>query len=169
MASLADAVHGAVGQPSSVRIGTVDSIAPLVVSAQGVPFENVGVIDGYAPLVGDSVALLGQCSEAGSDPASWLLLGKVVPSGSVLQDAIQAGTSNITVTAATSGTLAVVFARPYTQAPSVSTNINSGAGSTASWQSRAINVTTTGFTLFIFGPSSSFTAPVQWQAQPRTQ
>jgi len=169
MAGLAEAVQNAVGQPSSVRIGMVDSIAPLVVSAQGVPFENVGVIDGYAPLVGDPVALLGQCSEAGSDPASWLLLGKVVPSEGVLQDALQAGTSNIAVTAATSGTLAIAFARPYSTAPSVSANINSGAGATASWQSRAINVSTTGFTLFIFGPSSTFTVPVQWQAQPRTQ
>jgi len=160
MAGLAEAVQNAVGQPSSVRIGMVDSIAPLVVSAQGVPFENVGVIDGYAPLVGDPVALLGQCSEAGSDPASWLLLGKVVPSEGVLQDALQAGTS---------GTLAIAFARPYSTAPSVSANINSGAGATASWQSRAINVSTTGFTLFIFGPSSTFTVPVQWQAQPRTQ
>lgn len=169
MAGLAEAVQGAVGQPASVRIGTVDSIDPLVVSAQGVPFEDVGVLDGYAPQAGDSVALLGQSSEVGSDPASWLLLGRVVPGGTVLGDAIQAGTSNITVTAATSGTLAIVFARPYSTAPSVSANINSGAGATASWQSRAINVSNVGFTLFIFGPSSTFTAPVQWQAQPRTQ
>lgn len=75
MAGLAEAVHGAVGQPASVRIGTVDSTSPLVVSAQGVAFDDVGILDGYVPQVSDAVALLGQSSEAGSDPASWLALG----------------------------------------------------------------------------------------------
>ena len=169
MPGLADAVHDVVGQPSSVRIGVVDSIEPPVVSAQGVPFEEVGFIDGYVPVVGDTVALLGQSSEAGSDPASWLVLGKVVAPADVETDINQAGTINMTVTAATSATQGITFARPYATAPSVSGNINSGAGSTSGWNARAINVTTTGFTLFIFGASSTFTVPVQWQAQPRTQ
>jgi hypothetical protein len=76
MAGLAEAMQGAVGQPSSVRIGVVDSVNPLVVSAQGVPFNDVGYI-GEQPLAGDSIAMLGQSSEAGSDPASWLALGAV--------------------------------------------------------------------------------------------
>ena len=75
MAGLAEAVQGAVGQPASVRIGTVDSLDPPVVSAQGVPFADVGFLRDYNPQVGDSVALLGQSSNAGSDPASWLVLG----------------------------------------------------------------------------------------------
>jgi hypothetical protein len=77
MTGLAQAVLGAVGQPASVRIGTVDSINPPVVSAQGVPFDDVGFMRDYNPQVGDSVALLGQSSTAGSDPASWLALGAV--------------------------------------------------------------------------------------------
>jgi hypothetical protein len=170
MPGLAEAVHNAVGQPSSVRIGIIESIEPPVVTAQGIPFDDVGFLDGYVPVVGDSVALLGQCSEAGSDPASWLALGKVVPSADVVTpDMAQAGTINMTVTAATSATQGITFAAPYDVAPSVSGNINSGAGSTSGWNARAINVTTTGFTLFIFGASSTFTVPVQWQAQPRTQ
>lgn len=170
MPGLAEAVHDAAGQPSSVRIGVIESIEPPVVSAQGVPFEDVGFIDGYVPVVGDSVALLGQSSEAGTDPASWLALGKLVPPADVVTpDLPQAGTRNMTITAATSGTLIVSFAVPYAVAPSVSVNINSGAGATASWGSRAINITGNGFTLFIFGPSSTFTVPVQWQAQPQTQ
>lgn len=77
MAGLAEAIQGTVGQPASVRIGVVDSTSPLAISAQGVPFNDVGLLGDYAPAVGDSVALLGQSSGAGSDPASWLALGAV--------------------------------------------------------------------------------------------
>ncbi len=79
MAGLAEAIQGAVGQPASVRVGTVDSSSPLVISAQGVQFDDVGILGNYAPQTGETVALLGQCSEAGSDPASWLALGSVRP------------------------------------------------------------------------------------------
>jgi hypothetical protein len=79
MAGLAEAVQGVVGQPASVRVGVVDSTTPLAISAQGVPFDDVGLLGDYAPFVGDSVVLLGQCSGAGSDPASWLALGAARP------------------------------------------------------------------------------------------
>lgn len=77
MTGLAEAVQGVVGQPASVRIGSVDAVSPLAISAQGVPFNDVGILGSYAPQVGDSVALLGQSSGVGSDPASWLALGAV--------------------------------------------------------------------------------------------
>jgi hypothetical protein len=52
----------------------------------------------------------------------------------------------------------------------VSTNINNATASTAGWQSRAFGVTTSGFTLFVFGASSTWTnIDVQWQAQIQTQ
>jgi hypothetical protein len=81
MATLGQAVHAAVGQPSSVRVGLVDSINPVVVSANGVPFDDVGVPSGVLLEVGNPVVLLGQASEAGSDPASWLALGSNSPYG----------------------------------------------------------------------------------------
>lgn len=168
MADLAQAVQGAVGQPASVRVGTVDSINPLVISAQGVPFEDVGVLESYSPQVGDTVPLLGQCSETGSDPASWLALGAARST----PDGMQAGQALVTFVAQTGFTQAVVFDRPFPAAPAVSTNIASGAAATAQWHSRAISVTTTGFTIFVFtaGIAASWTdVPVQWQAQPRTQ
>lgn len=77
MAGLAEAIQGAVGQPASVRIGTVESTSPLVISAQGVTFGSVGILGGYTPVAGDVVLLLGQSSGAGSDPASWIALGAV--------------------------------------------------------------------------------------------
>lgn len=108
MAGLAEAVHGAVGQPASMRIGVVDSTAPLAISAQGVAFNDVGLLEGYIPQTGDSVALIGQSSEAGSDPASWLALGAIQASTADLarsetdmQDALVSTTSTIYVTTGT--------------------------------------------------------------------
>lgn len=107
MAGLAEAVQGAVGQPASVRIGVVDSVDPVVISAQGVPFDDVGILEGEVPLVGDSVALLGQSSAVGSDPASWLALGAVRSVGapvaisrSDFQDALASTASTTYVTTA---------------------------------------------------------------------
>lgn len=143
-----------------MRIGTVSSVNPLQVSIQGEPVINPGVVDrSFGFTVGDVVALLRQ-------DQTWLVLGRVW--GSAFPQA-QAGTVDITVAAATSATVAVVFARPFATPPAVATNINSGSGIVTAWQSRAIGVTTTGFNLTIFGTSTSFTVPVQWQAQEMTQ
>lgn len=166
MTGLAEAVQNAVGQPSTVRIGIVESLNPTVISAQGVPFEDVGFIDGYVPVLGDTVPLLGQCSDAGSDPASWLALGRVQSASTPVQ--FQAGIVNVTVTAAASATLVVSFPVPFVTTPAIAVNINSGSGATSQWHSRAINAVPNGFTIFLFGPASTFTVPVMWQAQAVT-
>jgi hypothetical protein len=62
----------------------------------------------------------------------------------------ETGSRNVSFTTLNSTTVAVTFATPFTSPPRVSTNINSGAGSTARWCSRAINITATGFDLFLF-------------------
>lgn len=80
MASLAGQVQEAAGAPGSVRIGLVTSTSPLVITAQGVQFRGIGVLASYTPVAGDTVALLGQSPTSGSDPSSWLVLGKVNPS-----------------------------------------------------------------------------------------
>lgn len=168
MASLTQQIGAAAGQPSSVRIGVISSTGPAVVTVQGQDFNDVGFLEGYVPEFGDTVAVLGQSSAAGSDPASWLCLGKVVsqPAGPVMQ----AGAVLISFTTQTSFTTAVVFDTPFDSQPSVSVNINSGVGATANWQSRGFNVSTTGFTIFVFGPSSTWASvDVQWQAQIQTQ
>lgn len=167
MAGLAEAVQDAVGQPASVRIGIVTSINPLVISAQGVPFENVGYLGSFRPIVGQSVALLGQCSDSGSDPASWLALGSVHP----VPPAYQSAQVLMTFASATSNVRAVVFPRPFPAAPNVHVNINSGAGATSAWQSRAINITATGFDIFVYttGAAVAWTdIPVGWSAFTRT-
>lgn len=78
--SLADNISKDRGQPATVRIGTVVSVAPLVVSVQGALFTDVGSVGDL--VVGDVVALLGQ-SAVSADGSSWLALGDIVSSANV--------------------------------------------------------------------------------------
>lgn len=73
-------IVSAVGQPASIRIGTVSSTSPLRVDVQGTEYRQLGYI-GTLPSLGDVVALIGQSTSISSDPTSWLVLGKVNPGG----------------------------------------------------------------------------------------
>lgn len=171
MASLAQQIAAAPGQPSSVRIGVVSSTDPLTIEAQGTVFTDVGVVRGYTPTTGDVVALLGQSSASGSDPASWLCLGAVESAEESFFLGHQGGEILMSFVAATSDTQVVVFPQPFdaSTTPNVHVNINSGAGATSQWHARAINISWQGFTMFVFGPSSTWTnIPVGWSAFPRT-
>lgn len=95
MAGLVGAVAQMIGQPSSVRVGIVESVNPVVISAQGVPFEDVGIPSGVQLEVGNPVVLLGQASEAGTDPASWLALGSTSQYGLRLFEANCSATTNL--------------------------------------------------------------------------
>lgn len=75
----------------------------------------------------------------------------------------------VSFTAAASRTVPVMFSTPFTSRPVVTTNINSGNAETARWGSRAISVSPTGFTLFVFsgtdGAVSTWASQsVQWVA-----
>jgi hypothetical protein len=65
-------------QPSTVRIGVVESVSPLVVNVQGSLFVGVGYLGWYTPVVGDVVGMVGQ-SALTSDAASWLCVGEINP------------------------------------------------------------------------------------------
>jgi hypothetical protein len=76
---------------------------------------------------------------------------------------------NVSVTAATSATQVVNFTGTFNAPPVVTCNINSGNGLLARWGVRAINVTTTQFTIFLFrgdntDPALTLSVPVQWRA-----
>lgn len=169
MAGLAEAVQNAVGQPASVRIGMVDSINPTVISAQGAPFEEVGFVDGYVPVAGDTVALLGQSSGSGSDPASWLALGKIQSSPTPVQ--LQAGEEIFNFVGVSSFFVDVVFDVPFDAPPSVSGNINTNSGTANLWFVRCCLVTAVGFRLLVSAGAINtwVNVPVQWQAQAMTQ
>lgn len=168
MAELNTQISRIAGQPSSVRIGTVTSVSPMAISVQGAVFTDVGFLGDYTPLVGDVVALLGQSSQAGSDPASWLCLGRVssVPSTQLFQ----AGQEIFTFVALTNTFVDVVFDRPFLAMPAITCTIGSNSGATSGWFVRAALATTTGFRLSINGPSASWTNErVFWHAAERTQ
>ena len=76
-----------------------------------------------------------------------------------------AGATTTGPAGATSFTTAVSFGVTFPSIPFMpAPNINSGAGSTSGWNVRAISITTTGFTLFGFGASSTFSVSINWLA-----
>jgi hypothetical protein len=81
------------------------------------------------------------------------------------------GAVSITFVTQNTATAAVSFGFTFPDIPKVVTNIDSGAGPTARWESRAISVTTTGFTMFVYqsqATNGSWTdVPVNWVAVHR--
>ena len=81
------------------------------------------------------------------------------------------GTTSVTFAALNSTTTVVNFGFTFPSTPTIVTNIDSGAGATARWESRAIFPSTTGFTLFLYqsqAVAGSWTdIPVSWIAHYR--
>lgn len=117
--SFADTIAKDRGQPSTVRIGVVQQVSPLLINIQGTPFTEVGLISGYVPVVGDTVAVLGQ-SAVSADGSSWLVLGRITaaPDPAISVTAIDNGppvvTSSLTSVFSGGGgaVLGVVFVAP---------------------------------------------------------
>lgn len=61
----------------------------------------------------------------------------------------ETGTQSVTFTNQSSYFVQVSFATPFALAPVVMTNISNAAGVTGAWTSRAYNITTTSFYLFV--------------------
>lgn len=84
------------------------------------------------------------------------------------------GTALITFVSQTSFVQAISFGFTFDAPPQVFTEIGSGAGAAARWDSRAINITTTGFDMFVYrtdasDPAVSWTnIGVHWRAFPTT-
>lgn len=82
----------------------------------------------------------------------------------------EANSVSMSFVGVTSSTVAVPFTHTFSAPPKVTTNINNGAGATAQWHSRAISVTTTGFTMLVFASAAGTWSgvEVQWQAVEAT-
>lgn len=78
------------------------------------------------------------------------------------------GSVEMSFASTNASTMVVNFGFTFPGVPTVMTNIDSGAGATARWETRAITILTTGFTLFAY--QSQATAgtwtdvPVSWIA-----
>lgn len=78
---------------------------------------------------------------------------------------IVTGHTSVAVSAASSKVQSVSFGTTFPSTPRIpNPNITSAPGATSGWACRAINITTTGFDLFLFGASSTFTVDVDWIA-----
>lgn len=102
-----------------------------------------------------------------SVPAHDWAAGERITANKLNASDIQRGSVSVSFTQQTTSTVNVVFPEPFPTAPNVQTNIAAAPGSSSRWTSRAINVTATGFTIFL--ESGYATAPaVDWIAVPVT-
>lgn len=80
----------------------------------------------------------------------------------------ETGTVNLTFTSQTAFFQQVFFAAPFSLAPVVMTNISSSAAATTAWTSRAYNIATDSFYVFVQQVNASATSwpaiPVDWVA-----
>lgn len=158
--TLPDAIHDAMPSDNRLRVGTVLRTFPTVVDVQGAQVP-AGSLASYNPRSGDVVTLLRQ-------EGTWLILGLNTSPTSGAYPSFQAGYVAVSVTAATSNTGTKTFEIPFRNPPAVTIGLSSAPGATSQWHVRAINITETGFTWFIFGPSSTFTIDASWIALERT-
>jgi hypothetical protein len=80
-----------------------------------------------------------------------------------LQNWTRRGTTTFTFVTLSSSTALVNFGFTFPGIPTVTTNIDFGSAPTARWESRAITVTTTGFTMFVY---SSQATTASWTDVP---
>lgn len=67
-----------------------------------------------------------------------------------LENWTRRGSLTMSFTTLTASTAVVNFGFTFPGLPAVVTNIDSGAGATSRWESRAFNISTTGFTMFVY-------------------
>jgi hypothetical protein len=159
--TLPDAITDALPPDDRMRIGTITSLNPITADVQGTSI-TASVVNSVNLNVGDVVALLRQ-------DASWLILGEPVAPATGISPMYQAGWTSVSVAASGSVVQSVTFPREFaTRAPAMSGNINTAPGATAGWSCRIINITTTGFQIFLFGTAATFTVDVGWIAMART-
>ena len=148
-------LQGTYPPDTGLRVGqaSIASDGSVSVSVAGKPI-NTGFVNPYGFIAGEPVVVF-------RGGASWVALGRSLPQ----PIAQEIGTESISFTTQTGFTVAVTFSRQFPSSPNVFTNINSGIGATAGWNSRAFGISATGFTLFVFGASSTWSGvPVQWFA-----
>lgn len=117
---------------------------------------------------GDTVAIPMVSMIGTLGPGERVYAMSVPPSGNFIVGrgaAYESGTVVFNFTSDNSVTADVTFINPFVNPPRVFTNINSGAGPTASWGSRAFNIATNGFRMFVFGPVATWVnVGVDWAA-----
>jgi H-type lectin domain-containing protein len=140
----------------TATVTSVNSNGTLNIVLNGATVPSVPRLAGAFAVAGSVVQVL-------TYRGSLLVLGAVAPgpAGAMTKTgAVTAGPS-----AATSFTSAVVpFGVTFPAVPNVHLNMSSAPGTTSGWNERAINITTTGFQVFGYGASTTFSVSYQWTA-----
>jgi hypothetical protein len=149
--------------PGITLTGGPGGVSPILAVQVDAALSTLsGQIDG---LTDDITAINGDISDLELDIAS----GQTNITN--LTNWTRTGSVNVSFTSLSSTTALVSFGFTFPSPPNVTTNIASAAGETARWGSRAFNVTTTGYTLFVFqnqATTSTWTGiPVSWTATYR--
>jgi len=160
---LAASIQRAIGKPSEFLIGIatdwVDS-QTMVVNIRGTNL-TVQKLSSYSPVIGENVLVLQYGS---TNIAVGATGGNAAQTGNI----IQRRREFVSFTSQTSFVQNFTYPVPFNATPSVVANITSGSGSTAQWEVRAINTSTTGGQLFFFNPAGSSSTwasvPVDWIA-----
>lgn len=113
-----------------------------------------------SPAAGDRIIV--SISGAGN----WLATGRTA--GASAAPVMQSGSVSMSWTSSSNPTQAVTFPVAFASAPRVFVNINSSAAAVPRWVSRAVSITTAGFTIYLAAPDTTVTTgsgiPVQWLA-----
>lgn len=158
------AVQAGAGTPTvrgaDWRQAIVDTVPGdgTVVTTDGI---TVRCLQSYlSPATGDRIII----SVSGS--GNWYAAGRTA--GSSAPPMMQSGSVLMTWTTSNNPTQAVTFTTAFAVAPHVFVNIASSAAAVPRWVSRAVSITTSGFTIYLAAPDTTTTSgtniPVQWFA-----
>lgn len=148
---------------SSITNANLADVRPHLTTAGGIIVCNSGTKPTNADVApGQAIWLTDLKQLEFNDNGSWIVRS--------LQQTIQTGNVSVTFSNKNSHSQVVTFPTAFSSVPKVFTNLNSAAGETARWGTRAFNISTTGFTLFAFYGSNETSLlswsgiQVQWQA-----
>lgn len=131
----------------------------------GFPYETpqtkpgitlTGDTDGSSPILAEEVETALAATDANVAQLSGLIAANEAAIAE-LQSRVQQGIQTVTFAATDVHTENVVFPVVFAGQPNVMVNIHSGAGAAARWDARAISVTPSQFTLFVFSNASGST------------
>jgi hypothetical protein len=147
--------------PTHLRTATVDAVnsdgtVDLLMAS--------GVIVPDVPKLASAYTPDGSVVQVISLRGSLLVLGVVADRAPMSPQMVKTGSTTTGPSGATLFTTAVSFGVTFPAAPNVHVNMNTSAGATANWHVRAYNISTTGFTIYGFGPSNTFSTGIQWTA-----
>lgn len=160
---------------------TVSQNAGIAAATNGSVGDKYGQLQLTPPVVGThfypTLSLISE-SETGANPAQVVIDERLTVQKEIFNSTDdhfymrgEQGPAVVSVVAATSATLAVVFTNPFPSGfiPVISVNITSGSGTITRWGAKGINPTENGFTILVYrgdaaDPAITFDIPVQWRA-----